>query len=84
MIIADRKFIKFIASNVLIQKMTSLISVRGIENKIHHFSDFVILITYIHEFLPDDRSATTCFRREIHLIDDLRVKILLEIDIMTT
>ncbi len=41
MIIADCKFIKFIALNVLIQKMTSLISVRDIENKIHHFSDFV-------------------------------------------
>ncbi len=44
----------------------------------------MILITYIHEFLSDDISATTCFRRKIHLIDDLRVKILLEIDIMTT
>ena len=61
MIIADHKFIKFIALNVFIQKMTSLISVQDIENKIHHFSDFVILITYIHKFLPDDKLTTTCF-----------------------
>jgi len=83
MTIANHKFIEFIASNTSIQKMTSLISVWDIENKIHHFSDFVMLITYIHEFLSDDKLTTTCFRQEIHLINDFRVKILLEIDIMT-
>ncbi len=62
MIITNHKFIKVIASNTLIQKMTSFISVQSIENKIHHFCDFVILITYIHEFLSDDRLTTTCFR----------------------
>lgn len=43
-----------------------------------------MLITYIHEFLPDDKLTMTCFRREIYLINDLKVKILLEIDIMIT
>jgi len=82
MTIANHKFIEFIASNTSIQKMTSLISVWDIENKIHHFSDFVMLITYIHEFLSDDKLTTTCFHQKIHLINDFRVKILLEIDIM--
>ncbi len=84
MIIVNHKFIKVIASNTLIQKMTSLISVWDIENKIHHFCDFVMLITYIHEFLSDDRLTTACFCQDIHLIDNFRVKVLLEIDIITT
>jgi len=41
-----------------------------------------MLITYIHEFLSDDKLTTTCFHQKIHLINDFRVKILLEIDIM--
>ncbi len=84
MTIVNHKFIEFIASNTSIQKMTSLISVQDIKNKIHHFNDFVMLITYIHEFLSDDRLTTTCFRWKIHLINDFRIKILLEIDIMIT
>ncbi len=82
MTIANHKFIEFITLNTLIQKMTSLIFVWDIKNKIHHFSDFVMLITYIHEFLSDDKFTTTCFRWKIHLINDFRVKILLELDIM--
>lgn len=84
MFLKDRKFIQSIVSKNEIKNLISLISVREIKNKIHHFSDYVLMTAYVKKYLSNNTVVTIRFQREIHLIDDLKIKMLIDINIMSS
>ena len=65
-----------------IRKMISLISIRGVENKIVSTNKYVMMIAYINEII-NNIIKTVCFTMKIYFINDFKVNILFETNIMT-
>jgi len=86
MSLSDREFIKSITSNFIIKirKLMSLILIRDIENKIHNSDEYILMNDFIKETLLNDTSAITFFQREVHLINDFKMKMLIDIDILNS
>ncbi len=86
MSLSDREFIESITLNFAtkIRKLTSLILIRDIENKIHNSNEYILMNNFIKETLLNDTSAITFFQREFHLMNDLKMKMLIDIDILSS
>ena len=86
MFLSDKKFIKSITSNFTtkIRKLMSLISIRDIKNKIHNSDEYILMNDFIKETLLNDTSAIAFFQREVHLINNLKMKMLIDIDILSS
>ena len=77
----DREFYKSQISNTFVRIMITSLKVRDLETKMHETSKYVI--TNIHLLdTKNDKKITSIIRREIHLIDDLKINMLFENDIM--
>ena len=70
-------------SKTEIKKITIKIPIRGLGSKVHHSDEFAILTFYMEGVLPDDTCAFTQITRKIHIIDNLKVGILIGADILT-
>jgi len=86
MSLSDREFIESITSNFTtkIRKLTSLISIHDIENKIYNSDEYILINDFIKETLLNDTSAIAFFQREVHLMNDLKIKMFIDIDILNS
>ena len=84
MTIANRKIVQQYFSNSTIKQLSSFISMRNIDNIMHHIFDYVVLTLYLDDQLVDKIATIDKFQIEIHLIDDLKINILIDNDILTT
>ena len=64
--------------NIKIERMAFKIPIRGIGTQIHYSDEFAVLIFYLKGSI-----AITAITRELHVVDDLKVKMLLNTDIMS-
>lgn len=62
--------------------MTTSLNVRDIDTHNHESNEYVIVDFYFNEMNEQDNFARAHFRREIHLVDDLKANVLIENDIL--
>ena len=75
----DRSYLRGVsAPNVKIKRMAFKIPIRGIGTQIHYSDEFAVLIFYFKKSI-----AITVINRELHIVNDLKIKMLLNIDIMS-
>ena len=83
----DAIFIKKILLECSIHKTSSFILIRDIDN-VQKFSKFVLIIMYINDVINDNNkinsSIIVVITRQIHLINDLKIEIFVNNDIMTS
>ena len=80
-ILVDREFFKRQTSNISIRTMTISISIRDLDTAQHWFSDYVIIFIYFSS-KKNEIVVKVMITREIHLIDNLRINMLIENDLM--
>ena len=85
MTLGDRAFLK---NNIWgfennIRKTSSPIPVRGLGNKIHYSGEYFVVDMYF-QGISNGVSSTAHIRREIHVVDDLKVNVLVGIDILAS
>jgi hypothetical protein len=81
MSLIDVKYLTLTLPKVSIVEMLASINVRDIENVLHQFSAYVMLDLYLDE-LFDDKKIRDHMRREFHVMNDLKCKLLMRLDIM--
>ena len=64
-------------SNAEIKRISILIIVKDIESRKHNISEYVKLKIYLL-----DKNSTAVIERELHIVDNLTVKALIDIDII--
>ena len=82
MSLIDRAFLNQLIENKGLRidiKRTSLIKIRGLNIKEYDVCEYVIILMYI---LSSNGEKIVLIRWEIHIVDDLFAKALIEIDIM--
>ena len=84
MSLGDRKFLRRLIPNFesKVKTMASPIPVRGVGSKIHHTNQFVVIEICIQDTLPDGTTAIAKIQREVHIVEDLKVNILIGVDIL--
>ena len=82
MSLIDRKHLIIIKSNVIIHRVNNSIRIRDIDHRLHDNSEYIELNFYIFEKLFDNFAVITHFRREIYIVDDFRINVLLKINIV--
>lgn len=75
----DRKYLQTTpASSVTIKKLPSTIPIRGLGNRIQHSDEFAVFTFYFK-----GQNAVAAITRELHIVDDLRARVLIGTDILT-
>lgn len=82
MSLIDRQFPKEHLPDICIQKTPKRMTVRGIQDRTHERHEFIFLSLYLPGTSSDGKSVFSHITTEIHLVDDLRAKILLRMDII--
>ena len=77
MSLIDRAFLREVYSNAEIKRMSIFMIVKGIESRKHNASEYVKLKMYLL-----DKNGTAVIERELHIVDNLTVRALIDIDIM--
>ena len=70
-------------SELKIRKIIFFISIRGVGNKIVNTNKYVIIIAYVNEII-NNITKIICFTMEIHFVNDLKINIFLETNIITS
>lgn len=83
MFLIDRAFLKSQMLKILLKTLQTLINVRGIENSKHSCQEYAFIDLYLPGILIN-KSVVTHLTRDIHVVDDLRVKLLLGMNIMSS
>lgn len=81
MSLIDRKWLLQQQSTIAIHTFVSLILIQEISDKIHSSFNYVELFLYIIDFNEQD-SAIAQIDRVFHLVDELRVKMLVDMNIV--
>ena len=81
-ILTDRAWILSILSNVSIKKMQAALKVKGIGSTTHESVEFVHISIYFLGVTKDESAVLACITREIHLVDDLKAKMLIDNDFL--
>ena len=81
MFLINRKFLLLNVFNILIKSMSFLIRVSELKSKIHSCSDFILLDLYLDSKI-DSQVKTAYIYCEVYVIDDLNVKLLLDLNIL--
>ena len=84
-IFADKTWILSILSNVQIKTMTTALRVKEIDSFTHKFTEFICISIYFSKVMKNfnDTAALAFIIREIYLIDDLKVKMLIKNDFLS-
>ena len=77
MSLIDRAFLREVYPDAEIKRMSTLMTVKGIGSRKHNASEYVKLKMYL-----SDKNGTAVIERELHIVDDLTVRALIDIDIM--
>jgi hypothetical protein len=83
MFLIDRKFLENIASNIRVNRIDSKLKIRSIEIKIHDTFSYCHLDVYFHEQFKDEFKIAH-ITEKFHLVDNLNVNVLIDIDIMSS
>jgi hypothetical protein len=81
MFLIDTKYLMTILSKIDIEKMSTSIKVRDIENVLHQFSAYIMLDLYLDE-LSNDKKIRDHIRREFDDVNDLKCKLFMRFNIM--
>ena len=73
----DRKFLLEVFSSIVIKKMSTPITIKGIDVNMHNVNEYIRLQMYL-----SDKNDITKIKREFHIVDDLAIKTLIDIDII--
>ena len=78
----DMSYFKNKFKDISIRTMTSLITVRDLETVKHTTDKYVCCLMYFFEKDKDDHSVLVEIVREIHLVDNLKINLLIDNDIL--
>lgn len=78
MSLVDQEYLKKELPAISIKRMACPIPVRGIGSTIHKCEEFAVINLYI----PGKDGRTAKITHEVHLINNLKAKLLIEVDIM--
>ncbi len=78
----DRAWLLSEIPNVEISKMAFPVSVRGLGTSRHQTDEYVLVPFYCPGVDENGQKALACIRRELHIVDDLRAKMLIGNDIV--
>ena len=78
MTLIDRDFLKEVASEAIRKKMASPVSVRSVGPRKHLLVDY----TTIDLYLSGINQHTTAITRKVHVVDRLKIKMLISMDII--
>ena len=82
MLLVNRVFVTNLKYIIQVKKINVSIFVRDIDTLRHMINDYLILSIYIQNMI-DKRKVITHLRREIHVIDNLKTKILLSMNVIS-
>ena len=82
MSLIDRKYLLKVKLDVTIHKTKQSIWIHDINDKLHDNSKYTEFNFYVIDMLSNQSSIITHFRREIHLVNDLKAHALLDVDIL--
>ena len=82
MSLIDRKWLFKRLFNLIIQQIKKSIIVRDLKNWKHVNLKYFTVNFYIQKIKFDDEIAMTHIKRNVHLIDDLRTKMLINVNII--
>jgi hypothetical protein len=68
-------------SNVIVRQIFEFVLIREIDDREHENSNYVILNLYIDEKIKN-KSIIVHIKRDVHIIDDLKIKMLIDFDII--
>lgn len=80
--LADRSWILTILPNVQIKKMDTALRVKGIGPTTHESMEFIVIPVYFPGTTKNGVKALASITREIHLVDDLKAKMLIGNDFL--
>jgi hypothetical protein len=83
MFLVDTNYLNLTLSRATILKMPAPINVRGIDNALHQSCFYVMLDLYL-DGLVNGKKARGHIRREFHLVDGLKCKLLMSLDVMVS
>ena len=69
-------------SNIIEHKIFEFLRVKDINFVWHDTFSYVLLNFYVFDVTKNDKLVTTYFQREIHLVDQSSIKILIDVDII--
>ena len=78
----DKLFLKSQSSSVQIRIMTTSLSIREIETTQHKTSEYAIVLIYFNEEDDSEKKVRADFRREVHIVNNLKINILIETDVI--
>ena len=81
MSLVNKEFLIKQLSNILIRRTAQSIKIRSIEVKVHDSFEYVEVDVYITKKITDD-SDIEHLKIEFHLIDDFKINVLIEMNIM--
>lgn len=76
----NREFVLTALSNLHILHMTSSLKVRDIDVSTHETKKYIDIFIYLSS--RNDSNKMTCIKREMHIVENLKAKMLIEIDIL--
>jgi hypothetical protein len=83
MSLINTKYLIITLSKVEISKMSTSINVRDIKNALHELNVYVVLNLYLNEVFSE-KKCRDHIRRKFHLINELKCKILMKLNIITS
>ena len=78
----NKKFLKAQASDNQIKIMIISLNVRELNINRHFTVEYVIVFIYFVDTNAVDKKMKICFRRETHIVDDLKINMLIDNDII--
>ena len=78
----NKKFLKAQASNVQIKIMIIFLSIFELSINRYSTFEYVIVLIYFVDKNTTDKKIEICFRRETHIVDDLKANMLIKNDII--
>ena len=82
MSLIDKKYLLKVKFDVTIHKTKQSIRVHDIDDKLHDNSKYIKFDFYVVDTLSNQSSIIAHFRREIHLMNDLKAHALFDVDIL--
>jgi hypothetical protein len=80
--LTNRNFIKMYEAHYFIRRMTTSLNVRELKINKHEIWEYIIAIMYFLEKINQDKLIREIIRREVHLMNDLKINMLINNDIL--
>ena len=80
----DRQFLKSQVFDVHLRIMIISLTVRDLSTRQHKTNEYVMILIFMIDINVVDEIVRAIFRREIHVVDDLKTNILIDNDIMSS